>query len=120
MSAGPIVLVLLAVVIVTSGVMLTRSGRPLSGVLLNIHKLVDLALLAGIGVVVFRDAQVAPLSRVAILATVLVAAAQFLGLVSGGVTSAWTSAPHWVVWSHRILSWVALAVTIWWAVLFLF
>jgi hypothetical protein len=39
--------------------------------------------------------------------------------VSGGVVSAWASAPRWVVWSHRVFSWAALAVTIWWAVLFL-
>ena len=108
-----------ALVVVASGVMMTRSGPPYSPLVLNVHKLVDLAALVAIGVLVARDAGVAPLSRVAVVAIGVVAALQLVTLVTGGLTSALASQPRSLTWAHRLVSWLALAVTAWWAVLFL-
>ena len=121
MSIGSQTLVLATaiVVVAASGVALTRSGRPFSAVALNVHKLVDLGVLVGVGTIVVRDSRVAPLSQVALTAVALVAGVQLLVLVTGGIVAALTSPPRWVTWAHRLVSWVALAVTAWWAVLFL-
>jgi hypothetical protein len=121
-ETSPLLLAMLAaatVVVAVSGVVLTRSGSPFSSVVLNAHKLVDLALLVTVGVIVFRDARVAPLSRVGLVSTALVAGFQLVTLVSGGVVSALQSAPRGLTWLHRLVSWFALAMTLWWGVLFL-
>jgi hypothetical protein len=121
MALSPIMLALVGAVfvVVFSGLRLTRSGRPFSSGPLNLHKLVDLAVMVGIGAVVFRNVQVAPLSDVALTATGFVAALQLLTLLTGGMVAASKSAPSWITWAHRVLSWPALLMTVWWGVLFL-
>lgn len=118
---SPIFVALLGamLVVAVSGVALTRSGHPFSAILLNVHKLVDLVILVAVGTVVVRDAGVASLSSIAITATALVASLQLVALISGGVVSARESAPPWVTWTHRVASWIAVLITLWWGVLFL-
>ena len=118
-SSHMLVLATAIIVVAASGVALTRSGRPFSAVALNVHKLVDLGVLVGFGAIVVRDSRVAPLSQIALTAVALVGGIQLLVLITGGLTAALASPPRWVTWAHRLASWVALAVTVWWAVLFL-
>jgi len=97
-----------AIVVIGTGVWLTRSGWPFGTVLLNTHKLIALAAVIFLGVLVYRAANVAPLSATdwaVVVAAGLLCAASF---ASGGVVSAIQSAPAWVSWVHRIGTWFAV------------
>jgi len=108
-----------ALVVIASGISLTRGGKPFGTALLSAHKIVALAAVVAIGVAVYDAARLGPLSHVALTATGLMAALNLTSFVSGGVVSAMDPAPTWVTWLHRIGSWVSLLLTAWWAVLFL-
>lgn len=100
-----VALAVAAVVVLASGVWLTRAGRPHSGLLLNVHKLVDLAAVVVIGVAAYQAHRAAPLS--AMEWSVLAAAAFFViaAFASGGVVSAMQAPPVAVLWLHRVGSW---------------
>ena len=121
MSGDPLVLGLgaAAIIVIVSGISLTRDGKPFGTAVLSAHKVVALAAVIAIGVNVYDAARLGPLSRVALTATGLMAILNVTSFVSGGVVSAMDSAPRWVTWLHRIGSWVSLLITAWWAVLFL-
>lgn len=107
-----VLLVVAAVVVLATGLMLTRAGRPYRTLALNVHKLVDLAA------VVVIVAQVAAAVRGPGLATidwVLVVSAAILVVATfatGGVVSASDSAAHRLVVAHRLLPWPLLAVLV--------
>jgi hypothetical protein len=109
-GARAIGLVVAAVIVLASGIWLTRSGRPYGGLLLNVHKLVDLAAVVVIGIAVYQANRVAPLSPAEWL--VIVGAALFVvaSFASGGVISGVQSPPVAVLWLHRVGSWVAAAL----------
>ncbi len=118
MSLRWVWLALAAAVVFVSGVWMTRAGRPHSGLLLNVHKLVDLAAVVYMGIAFYRayqDARFTPATWMLLAAMALVAMALF---ASGGVISAMGSAPVWVVRLHRVGSWIggALAAASVWAV----
>jgi len=70
-----------------SGIWLSRSGRPLSGVLLTIHKLISLAAAVFLVVTVYQMNQVATLSGMELIVLV-VTGLLFLGTgIIGGVLS---------------------------------
>ena len=108
-----------AVVVVSTGIFLTRAGRPFSTLLLNVHKLVDLAALIALGVLVSRVARSDPLSGAQWMGVGVAGALCVAALVTGGVVSANDSAPPWVVWTHRVGSWAAVLAASWcaWLVL---
>lgn len=118
---SPLFPLLLAALVVVgaTGLLLAGAEHPFSRGWLSVHKLVDLGVLIGVGVLVARAAGVAPLSRVALTAVGAVAVLQLVTLVSGGVVAAVEPAPRWARWTHRVVSWIAMALTAWWAVLFL-
>ncbi len=103
-------LVVAAVIVIASGIWLTRSGRPYGAVPLNIHKLVDLAAVAIIGIAVGQANRAAPLSTAEWL--VIGGAAVFVvaSFASGGVISGMQSPPAAVLWLHRVGSWIAAAL----------
>jgi hypothetical protein len=103
-------LVVAAVIVIGSGVWLTRSGRPYGSLLLNAHKLVDLAAVIVIGIAVYPANRAAPLSA---MEWIVIGAAALLVVVafaSGGVISGMQSPPTAVLWLHRVGSWVAAAL----------
>lgn len=105
-------LVVAAVIVFGSGIWLTRAGRPYGGVLLDVHKLVDLAAAIVIGIAVYQSNQARPLS-VLEWALLAVAASLFVAtLATGGVSSAMAEPPAWALWSHRIGSWAAGALVL--------
>lgn len=108
-----------ALIVIVSGISLTRGGKPFGTAVLSAHKVVALAAVVAIGVAVYDAARLGPLSRVALTATGIVAVLNLTSFVSGGVVSAMDAAPKWVTWLHRIGSWLTLLITAWWAVLFL-
>lgn len=98
-------------VVVASGIWLTQAGRPYGGLLINVHKLVDLAVVVVIGIAAYQASKAASLSGgmwtllgVAIVAVVV-------ALVSGGVVSGMKDAPASALWIHRVGSWLAVALT---------
>jgi len=108
-----------ALIVLVTGVILTRSGRPFGSMLLNVHKLVDLAAVVALGVFIFRAARSAPLSAPEWTAIGLATALCVGTFATGGVTSARESVPPWVLWTHRVGSWIAVAATAWCALLVL-
>ena len=104
-------LIAAALVVIGTGVALTRTGWPFGTTLLNIHKLVALAAVVFTGVLVYRTNRagaITPNQWIALAAGALLCIAAF---ASGGVVSALESAPTWVVWVHRVGSWLAVAAT---------
>jgi len=95
-------------VVIVSGVVLTRLGWPFGVVLLTVHKLVALAAVVFLGYSAFGSARAGTLEPgdwpilVASLVLCVVAFA------TGGVVSAMRDAPSWVVWTHRVGSWLAV------------
>lgn len=108
-----------ALVVVGSGVALARAGRPYKTALLSAHKLVAIAALVLIGVLVADAARLAPLSRVAVVATGVIAALNVASVVTGGVVSATRTSHAPLVWAHRLLGWIAVLVSAWWTLLFI-
>jgi len=115
-SAGRVALLAVAAVIVfATGLLLTRTGRPYGTLLLNIHKLVDLAAVVFIvvqAVGVARGPGLETLDWALVVAAGLATVATF---VTGGLLSASDSAAAWLVTAHRLLSgplFVLLAATL--------
>ena len=87
-----------------SGIWLSRSGKPLNGLILTIHKLISLA--AGIFMIItlYRMNQAAALAATELIAAV-VAALFFLGMaVSGGLLSTGKPMPPAILRLHQVVS----------------
>ena len=85
-----------------SGYWLSRSGKPFNGIVLTVHKLISLAAAALLGIVIYRNHQVAPLRTVE-LAAVVVTGSFFLdAVVSGGLLSIDKPMPAAILAMHRI------------------
>ena len=85
-----------------SGIWLSRSGRPLSGVLLTIHKLISLAAAVFLVVTVYQMNQVATLSGMEVVA-VVVAGLLLLGTgIIGGLLSTDKPLPGAMLRLHQI------------------
>jgi hypothetical protein len=85
MRVGSIVLFFL--VIVMSGIWLSRLGRPLNGLILTVHKLIGLGVAVYLAVTAYRTHQMASLSGIE-LTVVVVTGALFLATgIIGGVLS---------------------------------
>lgn len=96
-----------AIVVLGTGVWLTRLGWPYDAAILNIHKLVALAVVVVLGILVYRAACAAPLAPGDWAMVVSAGLLCVISFASGGVASAMESTPGWVLWVHRISSWVA-------------
>jgi len=70
-----------------SGFWLCRSGRPISTIILTVHKLIALGTLILIGVTIFQVHQVASLSTAAIVATVMTGVLFVVTIITGGLLS---------------------------------
>lgn len=99
-----------AAVVMVSGYLLTRRGRPYHPVLLNVHKLVDLAAVIVTGVMVYRAGQSSALSAAEWASAALTAAVFVALFASGGVVSATENPPAWVLWLHRLSPWAAVTL----------
>ena len=95
-----------------SGFWLTKSGKPYSALLLNVHKLVSLAALALLVIAVIRSNQAASLSTLELTAAV-VGGALFLGaIVSGGLASLDRPVSWVVLVMHRVAPFLALVAAV--------
>jgi len=94
-----------------SGVWLSRSGKPLNGVILTIHKLISLA--AGIFLIItlYRMNQAAVLVTTELISAV-VAGLFFLGMVvSGGLLSTGKPMPPAILRMHQVMSALTVLAT---------
>jgi hypothetical protein len=98
--------------IFASGIWLTRAGRPYSGLLVTLHKLISLAGLVLVAITVapvIRDRALRPAG----IADAVVAGVLFVGtIVSGGVVSARASSPPALLALHRVGPFLTLVSTI--------
>jgi len=98
-----------AVVVIVTGVVLTRFGWPFGVALLTVHKLVALLAVLFVGYLAFGAARSGSLASgdwAILFATLALCVAVF---ATGGVVSAMRNAPSWVAWAHRVGSWFAVA-----------
>lgn len=95
-------------VILLSGIWLNRSGKPYSAALLNVHKLVGLALGVLLIVMVTQAHRASPLGA-AEIAAIAVTVLMFVGtVVAGGLLSIDKEMPVYVLRLHQVVP--ALAV----------
>ncbi|MHB9003504.1 MAG: hypothetical protein ACYC6C_05510 [Coriobacteriia bacterium] len=97
-----------AVVVMVTGIVLTRLGWPFGVVLLTVHKLVALIAVVFVGYLAFGAAQNGSLALgewAILVATLTLCLAVF---ATGGVVSAMRDSPSWVLWTHRVGSWFAV------------
>jgi hypothetical protein len=105
-------LVTSAVAVVGSGLSLTRGGRPYAAGPLAIHKLVTVAAVVFIVVAIRRVHQATSLSAAEWAIAVTAGALVLVTITAGGIVTATARAPVWLMWLHRISSWIALVATV--------
>jgi len=94
-----------------SGIWLSRSGKPLNGVILNIHKLIGLAAGVLIIITLYRVNQAAALDAVE-WAAVVVTGLLFVGtVVFGGLLSTGKPMPAAILRMHQVMSVVTVLAT---------
>jgi hypothetical protein len=85
-----------------SGFWLSRSGKPYSGIIYNIHKLISLAAVVFLVITIYRINQVAELSAMGLTAGV-VTGLFFLGtIIAGGLLSTGKPTPAAILTMHQI------------------
>ena len=94
-----------------SGIWLSRSGKPLNGVILTIHKLIGLAFGVLIIITLYRMNQVGALDAVE-WAAVIVTGLLFVGtVVFGGLLSTGKPMPAVVLRLHQVMSVLTVLAT---------
>jgi hypothetical protein len=99
----------LFVVVFVLGFLLRRSGKPFSGVVLTVHKLVSLAVLILFILTVNRINTATPLASAALAAAVLTGVIFVVAIVSGGLASTDKPAPAIALTLHRVTPFVTIA-----------
>lgn len=103
--------VLFFVFIFLSGFRLSRSGKPYSVILLNVHKLISLAIVVFLVIAIYQINQTARLGATALAASV-VTLVLFLGtMVSGGLLSTDKPMPTAIRTLHRITPYLTVLLT---------
>ena len=99
------------VLIIVSGLWLSRTGRPLNVIILTVHKLIAVAGVALLVITLYRLNQTAPLSRVEIIVscfTILL----FMALVAtGGMLSTTKAWPGVILKIHQIVPTIVILST---------
>ena len=102
---------LLYLFIFISGFWLSKSGKPYSGIVLTIHKLISLAAVVFLVITIHRINQVAKLSAIELTAGV-VTGLFFLGtIITGGLLSVDKPMPVVVLRMHQITPFLAVLST---------
>ena len=97
--------------ILLSGFWLSRSGKPYSGIILTIHKLISLAAVVLLGITIRRISQAGALSTTELLAAI-VTGLFFLGtMVTGGLLSIGKAMPAIVLRLHQITPYLTVLST---------
>lgn len=110
MSGEFIGIVAATVVVLATGVVLTRKHRPYGGVLLTVHKLVGVAAVAVVVVGAFGAARASTFATPQIALFASTALFALATIASGAIASASQTPSWWVVWIHRMGSWLMCAL----------
>jgi hypothetical protein len=98
-------------VLLLSGFWLSRSGKPYSGIILAIHKLISLAAVIWLGITIRRINQAGALSATELLPAI-VTGLVFLGtMVTGGLLSIGKAMPAIVLRLHQITPYLTVLST---------
>jgi hypothetical protein len=98
-----------------SGFWLSKSGKPYSGIVLTIHKLISLAAVAFLAITLYRVNQVAKLNTIELTAGVVTGSFFLDAIVSGGLLSTDKPMPVVILRMHQItplLTVLSTAVTL--------
>jgi hypothetical protein len=101
----------LFVAVFVLGFLLRRSGKPFSGVVLTVHKLISLVVLILLILTVYRINKAAPLAFAALVAVVLTGVFFVVAIVSGGFASTERPAPAIALALHRVTPFLTIACT---------
>jgi hypothetical protein len=111
MHANPLTMpaiTVLFIVVFLLGFLLRRSGKPYSGLMLTVHKLISLAVIILLALLVYRFNQATPLDSTALLTAVLTVVFFVVAIISGGLVSIDRPTPPVV----RALHWATPFLTI--------
>ena len=100
------------VFIFLSGVWLRRSGKPYSGLRLNIHKFFSLAALYYLGRVLIQFENAVRLNSLALYVSILAAVCFVVSIISGGLVSIEKEMPLGVRWLHKIAPYLTVVFTV--------
>ncbi len=98
-------------VILASGLILSRNGKPYSMVLFNVHKLAALGAAVYLAVTVIRIQRMAPLSGAALAVWIACAVFFVILAASGGVVSAAKNYPPVVHTLHQLTPYLTVVAT---------
>jgi len=97
--------------IILSGIWLSRSGKPLNGIILTIHKLISLAAVVFLAITIYQMNQAAGLSAIGFIAGV-VTGLFFLGaIITGGLLSTGKPMPAAILTMHQIAPFLTVLST---------
>lgn len=94
-----------------SGIWLSRSGKPLHGIILTIHKLISLGAAVFLIVTIYQTNQVAALSAIGLVAGVVTGLLFLTAGISGGLLSTDQPRPAAVLILHRIAPFLTVLST---------
>lgn len=94
-----------------SGLWLSRSGKPLNGIILTIHKLISLAAVVFLVITIYQINHAATLSAIGLIAGV-VTGLFFLGtIIAGGLLSTGKPMPAAILTMHQITPFLTVLST---------
>ena len=100
-----------AIVVLASGLWLARGAWPYGTGWVTIHKLVALAATVAVACLVYQANRATPFSTLELVVVLFAAASVVAAFASGGVVAASDNAPAWAFPIHRIVPYVAVALS---------
>jgi uncharacterized membrane protein len=94
-----------------SGFWLSRSGKPYSAIIFNIHKSIGLAALVFLVVTIYRINQVAALSAIELIAGVITVLLFLSTTISGGLVSIEKPMPAAISMMHKLFPYLTVLST---------
>jgi hypothetical protein len=97
--------------IILSGIWLSRTGRPLSVLILTLHKLISLGAVIFLTITVYRIHQSAPLTPLQLGISILTLLLLIILFTTGGLLSTTKAMPAIVIRIHQILPFLVVLST---------
>jgi hypothetical protein len=99
-------------IVLASGVWLTRAGKPYSGILLNAHKLIALAGVVLLALFVRRWVRSDPFTAIQLAVVVATGVLLVASIATGGLVSVDRPVSRAVLILHRVLPFVSLVAAV--------
>jgi hypothetical protein len=94
-----------------SGIWLSRSGKPLNGIILTVHKLISLAAVVFLAITIYQLNQASDLSALGLIAGA-VTGLFFLGaIITGGLLSTGKPMPSAILTAHQAVPFLTVLST---------